>query len=352
MKLLLAWLLVPASLAFAPARSVWRNAAAPRFAAGTDTATMPDFQQLVQKLFDDGQKLFGDGRAAKTPVCQQLLQNLFGDGRVDVRAVVGACSETVQWVDMGLPEPVVGKANLQAHLEKLYPASARLVVERVADGDTIGGMTWHRSSESSPGAVGLRGTTFVELDTDGKIAFVQEGYEPICKPGELTAQLLKAVTANVPPSEEEPTYTSRSPTTARDIVDYLWREAYPGGAKPDEALKLFAEDIRYEDFNYETPFLGLPQVTAFVTEFDFPGIEFVPLKVSEGSAGCCFTWKVLIGGQEGPKGISFYEVNDAGRVCFIRDIPAPSIKPPPLGSLAGTLRPDLRVFSPHPDEAA
>jgi len=39
------------------------------------------------------------------------------------------------------------------------------------------------------------------------------------------------------------TYTSRTPTTASEIVEYLWREAYPGGAKPTEALRFFAEDI-------------------------------------------------------------------------------------------------------------
>ena len=33
-----------------------------------------------------------------------------------------------------------------------------------------------------------------------------------------------------------------------------------GGATPAEALTFFADDIRYEDFNYYEPFVGLDKV--------------------------------------------------------------------------------------------
>ena len=102
-----------------------------------------------------------------------------------------------------------------------------------------------------------------------------------------------------------------------------------------------------EDFNYEQPFLGIEAVTAFVTAFDIPGVDFVPIKISEGDRACAFTWKVVVNGQDGPSGISFYEVDEKGRVCYIRDIPAPSIKPPPLATLAALVRPKLRFFSPR-----
>ena len=100
-------------------------------------------------------------------------------------------------------------------------------------------------------------------------------------------------------------------------------------------------------------------MAAFVTAFDIPGLEFVALKVaqcgasastrvsthtiaragpahyllplqqphplpwtcyglsmplatprqvSEGEAACCFTWKVVVNGQDGPQGLSFYQV--------------------------------------------
>ena len=84
-------------------------------------------------------------------------------------------------------------------------------------------------------------------------------------------------------------------------------------------------------------------VTEFVQAFDIPGVEFVPLKVSEGEKGCCFTWKVVVNGQDGPNGISFYEVDEQGKVQFVRDIPAPSPRGfRPLGALA-----EVRAISPQ-----
>ena len=86
-------------------------------------------------------------------------------------------------------------------------------------------------------------------------------------------------------------------------------------------MRLFADSIRYEDFNYLEPFVGKPAVLEFVTAFDIPNVEFVPLKISDGDRAVCFTWKVVVNGQDGPSGISFYEVDGDGKVCFIRDIP-------------------------------
>ena len=71
-------------------------------------------------------------------------------------------------------------------------------------------------------------------------------------------------------------------------------------------------------------------------------------RVSEGKEACAFTWRVLIGGEEGPKGVSFYSVDKSGMVDFIRDIPAPAIKPPPLATLAAVVKPNLRVFKARP----
>ena len=132
------------------------------------------------------------------------------------------------------------------------------------------------------------------------------------------------------------------------VADYLWNEAYPKGATPAVALELFAEDIRYEDFNYPAPFLGKPAVKEFVEAFDIPGIDFVPLEISGGDVdggACCFTWIVKVNGQDGPKGISFYESDGAGKISYIRDIPATT--PAPLQAIAALVDPELRVFSPR-----
>ena len=65
------------------------------------------------------------------------------------------------------------------------------MVERRCDGRGASGFTWHRSNEA--GEIGLRGTTFVEVDESGRIAYARDRFEPLVKPGGFTATLLKAV---------------------------------------------------------------------------------------------------------------------------------------------------------------
>jgi len=66
---------------------------------------------------------------------------------------------------------------------------------------------------------------------------------------------------------------------------------------------------------------------------------------------CSFTWHVEIAGlpTDGPeiRGISYYGLNDAGLINFVRDIPESAIKPPPLQALAASVRPDIRVMMPR-----
>lgn len=283
------------------------------------------------------------------PQLGRLVEELFNAPQgIDSKAIGAACADSIKWEDMASGD-YFGPAQVQAMMASKFPEGSRLVVERIAGNATTGGFTWRRQAVGDSSQYGLRGTTYLRLDDDGRLAYVREGSEPIVKPGELTERLLKAVTANVEPSTEKPTYTPAQPTTAKDIVEYLWLEAYPKGAKPDVALDLFARDIRYEDFNYPRPFLGKDQVKEFVEAFDIPGISFVPLEISGGANACCFTWKVTINEQDGPSGISFYQVDDQGKVAYIRDIPA--VKPAPLQRLAALLNPKLCVFKPRPAEA-
>ena len=182
--------------------------------------------------------------------CQNLLRSLF-DGSVDAEAVASACAANIEWDDMTAKAPVTGPALVKELIADKFPDGSRLVIERISDGVQSGGFTWHREADDRPGAVGLRGTLYAELDDSGKIKYVREGCEPIVKPGQATEALLKAATSNMErPEKPPPTFTQQTPTTASGIVNYLWTEAYPKGAEPTEGVRLFADDIRYEDFNY------------------------------------------------------------------------------------------------------
>ena len=135
--------------------------------------------------------------AAPAVRCDALLRSLFVEpATVQPATIAAACSPSVEWLDMDRSEPVRGPAAVQALLEDKFPEGSRLAVERLADGATSGGFAWHREAEGVDGS-GLRGITYVELDGDGKIAFVQEGAEPLFKLDKLLEALLKATAKNL-----------------------------------------------------------------------------------------------------------------------------------------------------------
>jgi len=222
------------------------------------------------------------------------------------------------------------------------------VIDDISDGAQACGFTWHL--EETDGSVGLRGTTFISLSKAGKINYLREIAESIYKPGQLTVEFLKVVGGdNVQPISA---YTKRTPQGAQQVVEYLWKEVNQGGAEPEEALKFFAEECIYEDFNYEEPLRGKAEVRAFLEEFqEIKSLRFVPERFSDGQQACCFTWHVEIAGlpSDGPeiRGISYYRLNDDGLISFVRDIAESAIKPPPLQALAAFLRPRLRTFLPN-----
>ena len=285
--------------------------------------------------------------------------------------IAAACAEDVEWEDLSFSsEPIVGRAAVFAHLAERQrrdeACGSRLVVERACDGRTAAGFTWHRSNDG--GDVGLRGTTFVEVDGDGRVVYVREIAEPLFKPGGGTARLLRAV-AKPPATPPAPLGDARrAPTSASDLVAYLWLEVQGAADFRAEAARYFDRDIVYQDLNFDLPFVGLDHVASFLEEFDIPGLTFVPDRISDGEESCCFTWEVDLGveGAARVKGVSFYECESTPgtierrgedgvvsqvkgkevRVTYVRDIPESTLKPPPLQALAAAIKPDLRTFKP------
>jgi len=287
------------------------------------------------------------------------------------RDIAAACAEDVEWEDLSHSStPITGRADVFAHLSARQArdeaCGSRLVVERACDGRTGAGFTWHRSNDA--GDVGLRGTTFVEVDGDGRIVYVREIAEPLFKPGGGTAALLRAV-AKPPAVPPVPLGDARrQPTNASDLVAYLWLEVQGAADFRAEAARYFDKNIVYQDLNFDLPFVGVDHVSSFLEEFDIPGLTFVPDRISDGEDSCCFTWEVDLGveGAARVKGISFYECEsffgtievrdedgnvsrvkgDEVRVTYVRDIPESTLKPPPLQALAGLVKPDIRTFKP------
>jgi len=221
-------------------------------------------------------------------------------------------------------------------------------VDRISDGDRACGFAWTWVCGDEEG---LRGTTFVELNDSGEIQFVAEIPEPIFKPGNLTRELLEAVTKGATRKPPE-SFKKKTPTVANELARYLFVDLQ--NAEPEtgteEMIRFFDDDVFYRDFNFEEPFRGPDQVRKFVEEFSFPGIEFRPLRFDDGVESTCFTWEVVLdGAPDTIKGMSYYELDpETRKIVYVRDVPESAIKPPILGKLARQLRPGLGVFQGVP----
>jgi len=254
------------------------------------------------------------------------------------------CAPNIVYEDCYEPQPIVGRIDVGQHILKRVKqrqdSKGEFRLDKISDGKKACGYAWTWTCGEEEG---LRGTTFVEMNEDGEIQYIREIPEPIFKPGNLTLDLLKAVTAGAEQQELLP-YEPRTPTDANDLVKYLFNEVQ--GRDVDIAMDFFDESIIYRDFNFEDVLRGKAEVKAFIEEFTFPGIEFRAQRFDDGILSTCFTWEVvLMDAPDTIKGISFYELDPKTRkITYVRDVPESAIKPPILGKLARQFRPGLGTF--------
>ncbi len=282
---------------------------------------------------------------------QTLLSTLINESKcftteTGASDFASACASNVLYEDCYEPQPIIGRFAVEQHLKQRAQMRNQsrdnndvgFRIDRISDGTKACGYAWTWTCNELEG---LRGTTFVELNDMNEIVYVREIPEPIYKPGDATLELLKAVTAGAEPKVFDDDFVPRVPTSANDMVKYLFNEVQ--GREVSESMKMFSEQIIYRDFNYENVLQGKKEVQTFIEDFSFPGIEFRAQKFDDGITSSCFTWEVvLMDAPESIKGISFYELDpDTKLITYVRDVPESAIKPPILGSLARKLRPGL-----------
>uniref|UniRef100_A0A8J9X7L3 SnoaL-like domain-containing protein n=1 Tax=Phaeodactylum tricornutum TaxID=2850 RepID=A0A8J9X7L3_PHATR len=291
-------------------------------------------------------------KAFTTKRARDLVQSLVEEDKCYVteagaRAFAEVCAPDVLIEDRFFPQPYTGKTNAAAYITERVAqrkGKGEVRIDRISDGDIACGFAWTWTCGQEEG---LRGTTFVELNENGQIKYIQEIPEPLFKPGNLTKELLRAVTQG---AEPKPTvsFEKKAPTAANEVAKYLYVDLQ--NAEPEagtaELMRFLADDILYRDFNFQNPLTSPAEVKAFVDDFSFPGIEFRPLRFDDGDLSTCFTWEVVL--DDAPdtvKGMSFYELDpETRKIVYVRDVPESAIKPPILGKLARDFRPGLGVF--------
>ena len=267
------------------------------------------------------------------------------------RAFVEACAPNVVIADCFYPQPFVGLAQAKDYLSRRVAqrkGKGRVRIDKISDGDTACGYAWTWTCDEQEG---LRGTTFVQLNDQGEIQYLQEIPEPIFKPGDLTKEVLKALTQGLEPATPQP-YEKQQPTKACEVAQYLFGPLQQGDFQEatDELMTFFDESVIYRDFNFEDVLNGPAEVRQFVEDFNLPGCEFTPTRFDDGETSTCFTWEFKIAdAPDAIKGISFYELDpETRKIIYVRDVPESAIKPPLLGTWARDLRPGLGVFQSVP----
>jgi len=285
--------------------------------------------------------------AAGAPTAPEVVRNLWGNGLTseeDLGKWVAAFSDDCVYEDLYFEDPARGHKQLKKTLrQKLLPQGSRLVLDHISDGRMSCGFTWHIQEDGV--GTGQRGLCFVRLNDKGEVAYVRDVGEPLFKAGELTEKLLQALTKDQPRQVQPPPTAPQTPRTASGIVRYLYGDVQQSGG---DAVRFFADDAVYEDMNYDVPFIGQKEVEGFLQRFQgIEGVTFVLEEVSDGDKAVGFTYHIDVAGQPGAvKGITYYEVNEKGKVVYVRDVPESPTKPPPIQQVARLLRPGLRRLQP------
>lgn len=142
-------------------------------------------------------------------------------------------------------------------------------------------------------------------------------------------QSRSVVRASAPASGEKSTQAAR---TAKDVAMAYYTN-YNNKNIP-AVLELMAENCVYEDLIYQEPFRGRTEIAAYFDKIERlvpKDIKFVVEDITEGDPRKVgVRWHVeLEGVAQFPfsRGVSFYEIDDEGRIIFARDIVEPTFKP-------------------------
>lgn len=213
-------------------------------------------------------------------------------------------------------------------------------IERVCDGKTSAGCTWKQLD-------GKRGVSFITFNEEGRTTFVREVAEKneMAKFDRNNMQSLQpafgvmnfaktifnfwedyAVVEESGREAPRPKFGLEAPRTRRapDVVRYLWEEAQYDEVDPvakmmaEYSADAVLEDLTYKDGVYSA---GWNEIKRYQeeTKADAPeNLRFVLDDVTDGDKACTALWHVEFNGRKSPRGVTFYELDDDGKVAYVR----------------------------------
>lgn len=266
--------------------------------------------------------------AVELPDCRRVVEALFSGGGRSLFAPTA------------LYESLDGMVDGQSKCWAKWESMPSRQIERICEGRTRCGCTWIQPD-------GTRGASFFRLSSEGQVSWVREcpevpGMMKVKGNGmSLLKPLLDAWSAyrgalnflpsylTIEKSDEEvrPRKGLLQPTSrkAEDVVRFLYEEAVGEGLKEslDKMMDQFSENAVFEDMGLaeESWPRGKAAIRAYQEETmtsQPKGFKFVMDDVSEGIYSASCFWHAEAFGQILLRGLSFYELDDDGKVCYVR----------------------------------
>mmetsp|Transcript_38828 Transcript_38828/g.120939 ORF Transcript_38828/g.120939 Transcript_38828/m.120939 type:complete len:390 (+) Transcript_38828:38-1207(+) len=264
-------------------------------------------------------------RSPKVLTAQQLVQRLFVQGKKSAFAPNA-------WYES--PETTT---NGQARVWQHWQVRPFRTIDRICDGKRSCGCTWTQLD-------GKRGASFFRFNQDGKVSFVREvaeadGWRKFKTNNMEALKPLFSVMGTIQNAFSfadeylsvdreplRPRFNLAAPRSRRadEVVQYLWQEAFCAEETPiDRVMAEYSDDAVFEDLTYTQEVFaeGKEAVRKYQeeTKENAPeAMRFVLDEVSDGARSCTAVWHIEYGGQKSPRGVSFYEMDEAGKVRYVR----------------------------------
>jgi len=216
-------------------------------------------------------------------------------------------------------------------------------IDRIDDAQTSVGCTWEQAD-------GRKGVSYAEFNEEGRISYMREVIQPpafrfgsnswksmapaydfmgwISDMANGNSDYIYTEDPNLKPQTPMRCLMAPQSRRAPDVVRYLWEEAWLQkiegvSAAVNSVMAEYSEDAVFEDLSGsdDTFAKGKEEVRRYMAETleAAPGnLRWVLDDVTDGEKACVALWHCEFGVQTKPRGVTYYELNDEGKVSYAR----------------------------------